>query len=151
MVQSILFVCLGNICRSPSAEGVLRTMAEARGLPLEIDSAGTDAFHVGEQPYAPMQQVARRRGYDLSGQRARRFTPNDFDRFDLILAMDEANFAHLERARPAEGGAAIGLLMDYAPGAGTQEVPDPYYTRDFEGTLDLIEAAAEGLLAQLAE
>ena len=151
MVQSILFVCLGNICRSPSAEGVLRAMAEARGLALEIDSAGTDAFHVGEQPYPPMQRVARTRGYDLSGQRARRFTPDDFDRFDLILAKDEANFAHLERARPENSRAGLGLFMDYAPGAGTHEVPDPYYTRDFEGTLDLIEAAAEGLLAQLAE
>ncbi|WGW03673.1 low molecular weight protein-tyrosine-phosphatase [Tropicibacter oceani] len=149
MTKAILFVCLGNICRSPSAEGVVRQMAQAQGLDLRLDSAGTGDWHAGEPPYAPMQRAAAARGFDLSQQRARMVTPDDFDRFDLILAMDPDNLRHLQQMRPAQGGAQLRLFTDYAPHKGTDVVPDPYYTRDFDGTLDLIETCAKGLLAQL--
>jgi protein-tyrosine phosphatase len=151
MAQSILFVCLGNICRSPSAEGVLRRMAEARGIALEIDSAGTGDWHVGEPPYGPMQDAAKARGYDLSPLRARQVQRADFERYDLILAMDDKNFAHLRRMQPEGARATLRLFTDYAPATGATEVPDPYYTRDFDGALDLIETAARGLLDQLSE
>lgn len=151
MAQTILFVCLGNICRSPSAEGVLRAMAAERGQTLEIDSAGTGDWHVGDPPYGPMQRAAQARGYDLSSLRARQVSPADFGRFDLILAMDESNLANLEAIRPEDARAELRLFTDYAPKAGAIEVPDPYYTRDFDGALDLIEIAARGLLDQLGE
>ncbi|MBE9639893.1 low molecular weight protein-tyrosine-phosphatase [Salipiger mangrovisoli] len=149
MTYRILFVCLGNICRSPSAEGVLRAKAEQRGLPLEIDSAGTGDWHVGEPPYGPMQRAAKARGYDLSGLRARQVSPEDFHHFDLIVGMDGANMSNLLALRPDGSKAALALFTDYAPEIGASEVPDPYYTRDFDGTLDLVELAAEGLLARL--
>ncbi|WP_300435920.1 low molecular weight protein-tyrosine-phosphatase [uncultured Mameliella sp.] len=149
MSHRILFVCLGNICRSPSAEAVVRTRAEARGMALELDSAGTGRWHIGEPPYAAMQQAARLRGYDLSALRARQVTPRDFSRFDLIVAMDGQNLQDLRDMAPVTGGAELCLMTDYAPSLGTDEVPDPYYTGDFEGTLDLIERCAEGLLDQL--
>ncbi|WP_136440794.1 low molecular weight protein-tyrosine-phosphatase [Pacificoceanicola onchidii] len=148
MSKRILFVCLGNICRSPSAEGVVRDMAAKRGIELTLDSAATGAWHVGDAPYGPMQQAAKARGYDLSGQRARQVSPADFGRFDLIVAMDGSNLKDLQALRP-EGGAPLTLFTDYAPETGTREVPDPYYTRDFDGTLDVIEACAKGLLDQL--
>ena len=138
----ILFVCLGNICRSPAAEGVVR----ARAPGLVLDSCGTGGWHVGEAPYGPMQAAARRRGYDLSALRARQFGPEDFTRFDLILCMDGANLREVEAQRPAGQATPVRLFTDYAPEAGTDAVPDPYYTRDFDGALDLIEACAEGLL-----
>ncbi|MFW2543875.1 low molecular weight protein-tyrosine-phosphatase [Primorskyibacter sp. 2E107] len=149
MSNRILFVCLGNICRSPSAEAVVRQMAAARGLDLSLDSAGTGPWHVGEPPYAPMQRAARARGYDLSAQRARMVSAEDFGRFDLIVAMDPDNLRDLEQMRPAAGGAALALFAGYAPNIGTDTVPDPYYTRDFGGTLDIVEACAAGLLDQL--
>ncbi|WP_417719606.1 low molecular weight protein-tyrosine-phosphatase [Salipiger sp.] len=149
MTHRILFVCLGNICRSPSAEGVLRAMAEARGLDLSIDSAGTGDWHVGEPPYGPMQAAASARGYDLSTLRARQVAVEDFARFDLILGMDDANMAALERLRPAEGTARLARFTDLAPDTGATEVPDPYYTRDFDGTLDLVETLSRALLDQL--
>ncbi|WP_425100106.1 low molecular weight protein-tyrosine-phosphatase [Tropicibacter sp. S64] len=149
MAQSILFVCLGNICRSPSAEGVVRQMAAARGLELTLDSAGTGPWHVGEPPYAPMQTAAKARGYDLSAQRARRVTPADFSRFDRIVAMDSGNLADLRRMQPKGSRAALELFTDFAPDLGIAGVPDPYYTRDFDGTLDVVETCAAGLLDQL--
>ena len=151
MTQRILFVCLGNICRSPSAEGVLRHMAEKRGLDLQIDSAGTGDWHVGEPPYGPMQAAARARGYDLSTLRARQVSASDFSRFDLLLGMDASNMSGLARLRPSSGGADLKLFTDYAAQTGATEVPDPYYTRDFDGTLDLIETAAQGLLEQISD
>ena len=147
-MQRILFVCLGNICRSPSAEAVVRAKAEARGLTLVIDSAGTGDWHLGKPPYGPMQAAAQPRGYDLSGLRARQVGPADFDRFDLIVAMDGDNLRALNAMRPAQGGAAVRLMTDFAPGGGADHVPDPYFTRDFDGALDLIEACADGLLDQ---
>jgi protein-tyrosine phosphatase len=150
MTHRILFVCLGNICRSPSAEGVVQQMADARGLDVSLDSAGTGAWHTGEPPYGPMQAAARARGYDLSSLRARQVTQADFTGFDLIVAMDQDNLRDLKSVRPAGATAQLVLFLDYAPGAGTRDVPDPYYTRDFDGTLDLVETAARGLLDQLA-
>ncbi|MGR3823673.1 MAG: low molecular weight protein-tyrosine-phosphatase [Salipiger marinus] len=151
MTHRILLVYLGNICRSPSAEAVVRALAAERGLDLQLDSAGTGDWHAGEPPYGPMQRAARARGYDLSALRARQVTAEDFRRFDLILAMDRANLADLRALRPGDATAALRLFTETAPGAaGGADVPDPYFTRDFEGALDLIETAARGLLDQLS-
>ncbi len=150
MTQRILFVCLGNICRSPTAEGVFRHMAGAAGLEVSVDSAGTSDWHVGDPPYGPAQAAARARGIDLSGMRARQFTAADFDDFDLIIAMDADNLANIERLRPAGNSTPARLFTDFAPHAGADHVPDPYYTRDFDGTLDLIEEASRGLIAHLS-
>ncbi|MEI4231970.1 low molecular weight protein-tyrosine-phosphatase [Roseovarius sp. D22-M7] len=145
MTHRILFVCLGNICRSPSAEGVFRTLVPA----ATTDSAGTGDWHVGDPPYGPMQDAASARGYDLSDLRARRITARDFDRFDLIVAMDAANLRAIEAVRPAGAATPVRLFTDYAPDRGMDHVPDPYMTRDFDGTLDLIEDCARGLAARL--
>ncbi|WP_407495398.1 low molecular weight protein-tyrosine-phosphatase [Pseudooceanicola sp. MF1-13] len=141
----ILFVCLGNICRSPAAEGVVRAMDPT----LTLDSCGTGGWHVGEAPYGPMQQAAMARGYDLSDLRARQFTPKDFARFDLILCMDGQNLEDVEAQRPNGAKTPVRLFTDYAPQLGADKVPDPYYTRDFDGALDLIESCAKGLLKSL--
>ncbi|MEC3862597.1 low molecular weight protein-tyrosine-phosphatase [Mesobacterium sp. TK19101] len=148
MTHRILFVCLGNICRSPSAEAVVRKLAQDRGVALELDSAGTGDWHVGNPPYGPMQEAAAKRGYDLSTLRARQVSVADFGKFDLILAMDGQNLSDLRRMAPPNG-AELRLMTDYAPHTGADHVPDPYYTRDFDGALDLIETAANGLLDQL--
>lgn len=151
----ILFVCMGNICRSPSAEGVFRKLASERlpGVDLEIDSAGTHGYHIGSPPDRRSIQAAARRGIDLSPLRARTVTPDDFERFDLILAMDRDNLALLEQRAPATHRGRIRLMMEFAPGAGTREVPDPYYggANGFEEVLDLLEEAAEGLLQSIGE
>ena len=151
----ILFVCMGNICRSPSAEGVCRKLVSER-LPdatLEIDSAGTHDYHTGSPPDRRSVQAASRRGIDLSGLRARTVTHEDFERFDLILAMDRENLALLEQRAPERHRGRIRLMMDFAPAAGSREVPDPYYgsANGFEEVLDLLEEAAEGLLQSIAE
>ncbi|MBW6418378.1 low molecular weight protein-tyrosine-phosphatase [Celeribacter sp. PS-C1] len=148
-MHKILFVCLGNICRSPSAEAVFVAKAEAARLPVSADSAGTGDWHVGEAPYGPMQAAARLRDYDLSPLRARQFTAADFTSFDLIVAMDEANLHDIERLRPAGSDTPVVLMMSYAAEAGVKAVPDPYYTRDFDEALDLIEVAADGLIMRL--
>ncbi|MCB1332236.1 MAG: low molecular weight phosphotyrosine protein phosphatase [Roseivivax sp.] len=150
MTHRILFVCLGNICRSPTAEGVLRQMARERGIAVTIDSAGTGDWHVGKPPYGPMQAAAATRGYDLSGLRARQVSRGDFDRFDLILAMDTENMAALQALCPAARAGQLRLFTDFAPDSGMDHVPDPYFTRDFEGALTLIEAASRGLLDHLS-
>ncbi|PRY79581.1 protein-tyrosine phosphatase [Yoonia maritima] len=133
----VLFVCLGNICRSPAAEGVVRAMAPH----LTLDSAGTGGWHVGDPPYGPMQEAAGQRGYDLSPLRARQFTAEDFDAFDLIVAMDRQNRADIERLRPSGNDTPVRLMA-------AQDVPDPYYTRDFDGCLDIIEDAARIMLRE---
>lgn len=143
----ILFLCLGNICRSPAAEAALRAQAPQ----LEIDSAGTSDWHIGDPPYGPMVAAGEARGYDLTPLRARQLTPADFDTFDLILCMDASNLERAEALRPKGGKAMLQLYLDYAPQTGLTDLPDPYYTRDFEQAFDLIEAATAGLLAQLAE
>jgi protein-tyrosine phosphatase len=149
----VLFVCLGNICRSPTAEGVLRRLAaqEAPGLRLEIDSAGTADYHSGGAPDSRSQRAALRRGIDISGLRARQVSKNDFAHFDLILAMDRNNLNELQAMRPGNSRATLQLFLDYAPELNSREVPDPYY-RDagaFEEVLDLTTAASRGLLAAL--
>ncbi len=141
MTTRILFVCLGNICRSPAAQGVFRTLMPAAAT----DSAGTSDWHVGEPPYGPMQAAAAARGYDISDLRARQFMARDFDRFDLILGMDPDNIDRIERLRPPGSQTPVRLFTEFAPETGATEVPDPYYTRDFDGALDLIERAAKGL------
>jgi low molecular weight protein-tyrosine phosphatase len=152
-VRRVLFVCLGNICRSPTAEGVFRHLLrqEAPKLQVEIDSAGTADYHIGEPPDLRSQRAAMRRGIDLGGLRARQVIPADFARFDLILAMDRANLLELEAMRPKNSRARVRLFLEYAPELGRLEVPDPYY-RDasgFEEVLDFSAAASRGLLADL--
>jgi protein-tyrosine phosphatase len=149
----ILFVCLGNICRSPTAEGVLRALAqrEAPDLALEVDSAGTAGYHVGEPPDPRTRQAAARRGYDLGTLRARIVEPGDFERFDLILAMDRENLRVLRRRAPPHTHERLRLFLEFAPDAAPGDVPDPYYggPNGFEEVLDLVEAASRGLLAHL--
>lgn len=153
-MPSVLFVCLGNICRSPTAEGVLRAIAarESPGVKLHIDSAGTADYHVGEPPDRRTVAAARRRGYDLAGLRARQVQSEDFTRFDFVLAMDRTNLAELESRRTKGATAQLALFLEFAPEAQVLDVPDPYYggVEDFELVLDLCESAARGLLARLA-
>ncbi|WP_171125907.1 MULTISPECIES: low molecular weight protein-tyrosine-phosphatase [unclassified Ruegeria] len=141
MSHRILFVSLGNICRSPAAEGVFR----ARAPHHSSDSAGTAGWHVGNPPYGPMQEAALARGIALSNLRARQFAAEDFRRFDLIIGMDANNIADIEDLRPEGNDTPVRLLTDFAHHLGADHVPDPYYTRDFDGALDLIEAAVDGL------
>lgn len=150
MTRSILFVCLGNICRSPTAEGVLVRLAAEAGLDLEIDSAGTGNWHAGEPPCPGMVRAAAGAGYDISGLRARQLTRADFARFDLMIAMDAQNLADIARARPEGARARARLFTDFAPETGATEVPDAYYTEDYQGALDLIETCAAGLVAELS-
>lgn len=142
--MKVLFVCLGNICRSPSAEGVFRNMTQH-----ETDSAGTAGWHVGKPPYGPMQEAAARRGYDFSDLRARQFSKSDFAEFDLIIGMDASNLDDIEALRPQGNDTPVRCFTDFAPATGMTEVPDPYYTRDFDGALDLIELCSAGLKAEI--
>ncbi|MGM9485445.1 low molecular weight protein-tyrosine-phosphatase [Roseateles sp. NT4] len=151
MTRRILFFCMGNICRSPTAEGVMRARLKAAGLDIEVDSAGTHGYHVGAPPDERSQEHALKRGYDLSALRARKLLAEDFTRFDLVLAMDDDNLANAERLCPPSQRHRLKLLMDYAPQAGKHHVPDPYYGGEagFEEVLDLVEAACDGLIASL--
>ena len=150
MSARILFVCLGNICRSPTAEAVTRVLASRVGLEVEVDSAGTGAWHIGEAPCPGMIRVAEAQGYDISGLRARQITSGDFDRFDLIVAMDRDNLDDIADVRPKGARSEIRLFTHFAPETGVRDVPDAYYTRDYHGALALIEACAAGLVADLA-
>lgn len=153
--RKILFVCLGNICRSPTAEGVFRHLlaAEARDLGIEVDSAGTGDYHLGEPPDPRSQQAAKRRGIDLSGLSARQVSPRDFDDFDLILAMDRQNLRDLEAMKPAGSRAEVRLFLEYAGVPGISEVPDPYMgdANGFERVLDLVTAGSQRLIARLRQ
>ena len=152
-VTRVLFVCTGNICRSPTAEGVFRAFVERAGLAdrIAVDSAGTHGYHIGEPPDARAIAHARRRGYDLSELRARRVAPPDFEHFDLILACDRGHHGLLRRLADKAQHARIAMFLDYAPELGLQEIPDPYYgdPRDFEHVLDIVERASQGLLTAL--
>ncbi len=152
--SSVLFVCLGNICRSPTAEGVFRTLVAVEGLSdrIRIDSAGTHAYHTGESPDVRAQAAARDRGIDLSVQTARQVNVEDFTDFDYILAMDKENLYHLEAFRPPNSQARVGLFLDYAQGHEGQSVPDPYFgaKNGFAHVLDLVEIAGRGLLEEIA-
>ncbi len=149
----VLFVCMGNICRSPTAEGVFEALVRRAGLEghIEIDSAGTHDYHIGKPPDPRAQEAALRRGIDLSGLRARRARPEDFLEFDYILAMDESNYADLRELCIPDYEGRLRLFLDFAPESGVREVPDPYYggRQGFEQVLDLIELAAAGLLADI--
>jgi len=149
--RRILFFCMGNICRSPTAEGVMRAKLAAAGIDVEVDSAGTHGYHVGAPPDERSQEHAGKRGYDLSALRARKLEARDFERFDLVLAMDADNLDHAQRLCPPAQRHRLKLLMDYAPQAGNPHVPDPYYggAAGFDEVLDLVEAACDGLVASL--
>jgi len=148
----ILFVCMGNICRSPLAEAAFRAVAADLGLDVEVDSAGTGGWHAGGAPDPRAQAEARRHGIDISGYRARQVVPEDFRRFTHILALDADNLADLRAIAPADATASIGLLLDHAEGRTGDSVIDPYYgNRDgFEQTWHDVSAAAKGLGQELA-
>jgi len=152
---SVLFVCMGNICRSPTAESVFRDYARRAGLldALRIESAGIGDWHVGEAPDKRAILHARRRGYELDALRARQVTREDFARFDFMLAMDRRNLRDLEALRPADYRGYLGLLLDFAPHLGLREVPDPYYggAEGFEAVLELTERACAALLAHIRD
>ena len=150
----VLFVCMGNICRSPTAEGVFRHQVERAGLShlIVADSAGTLDYHAGHPPDRRSQAAAARRGYNLSALRARQVTAEDFEMFDFLLAMDRDNLAHLHRLSPAaQHRAKARLFLEFATKSGVQEVPDPYYggADGFERVLDLTEDASHGLLTHI--
>lgn len=149
---SVLFVCLGNICRSPSAEGLFRHVVESAGLAdkVRIDSCGTGDWHVGRAPDARARAAAAKRGVDIGGLRARQFQESDLAEFDYVLVMDHQNLADVQRIRTRVGGTQPELFLSYGHSI-YDEVPDPYYGGDqgFETVLDLIQEASEGLLLQL--
>lgn len=146
----VLFCCMGNICRSPTAQGVFTKLVIEEGLShlIEIDSAGTHAYHVGEPPDPRARETAQRRGIDLSRQRARRALAEDFEQFDYVLAMDEDNHRALSALCPPGLEERLKLFMNYAPHLEILEVPDPYYggTNGFEAVFDMVDEAARGLL-----
>ncbi|MGH8250410.1 MAG: low molecular weight protein-tyrosine-phosphatase, partial [Steroidobacteraceae bacterium] len=141
-MRRVLFVCLGNICRSPTAEAVFRDLLrrEAAGLDIEVDSAGTHGYHVGSPPDQRAIEAARRRGIDMSKLRARVVEEGDFERFDLVLAMDEQNYRRLRKFAPPQHAERVRLFLDYAPQLKRRDVPDPYYggPTGFEEVLDLV-------------
>ena len=149
-MASVLFVCLGNICRSPTAEGVFRVKAEQAGAQITIDSAGTADWHVGKAPDPRSQAAAAKAGYPISDLRARQVTPDDFGRFDYILAMDSSNMDNLLAMQPKNSQAVVKLFLEFSDQAVT-DVPDPYYggADGFETVISLVEDACDGLLEHL--
>jgi protein-tyrosine phosphatase len=152
MTTAVLFVCMGNICRSPLAEAAFRIEAERLGLRLEVDSAGTGAWHAGDPPDRRAQAVAARHGADIGGQRARQVTAEDFDRFDHIVALDGENLAHLRAMRPERARAALSLLLDHVPGREGEAVADPYYggSSHFDVAWKDVTEGARGLARAIA-
>lgn len=152
-IVNVLFVCTGNICRSPAAEGVFRALVDQRGLAdrIGVDSAGTGSWHVGEPPDERMQETALRRGVDLSAQRARQVHRDDFGAFDVIAAMDRGHLRELAQICPPDQGHRLTLFLEKVPDAGTHDVPDPYYgaADGFEAVMDLVERGAAALLAEI--
>ncbi len=151
----VLFVCLGNICRSPTAEGLFRDLVRRHGLDdrIAIDSAGTGAWHVGSAPDKRAQAAALRRGIDISGLRARQARREDFERFDYVIAMDRENHRDLRHLCPPGREDRLHLFLDFAPDTGTRDVPDPYYggRQGFEHVHDLVERASAGLLDRIRQ
>jgi len=148
---NVLFVCLGNICRSPTAEGVFRDLVQREGLSDKIrtDSAGTHAYHIGEPPDGRAQAEAKRRGIDISGLRGRQARAKDFKDFDYVLAMDRSNHQNLLSICPLDMEERLSMFLDFAPDVERREVPDPYYEGGFDSVYDMIEQAAQGLLADI--
>ncbi len=159
MKLKVVFVCLGNICRSPTAHGVFQSMVEAEGLQhaIMVDSAGTAAWHSGEEPHERTRARAARRGYNLNDLRGRQFIASDFQKFDYILAMDKSNLQRLESMRPDNYEGHLGLFLDFLSEEGARderhggEMPDPYHEGDeaFDYVIDLVEDASEGLMAAM--
>jgi protein-tyrosine phosphatase len=150
-VESVLFVCMGNICRSPSAEAVFKHKMKAKGLVLKVDSAGTLGAHAKQKPDHRAQKAGVARGYSFDGIKARKVTVQDFNDFDLILAMDNDNMEELKKVAPTAMQDKIHLMLDFAAGHEEEQVPDPYYggARGFDYVLDLVEAASDGLLEKI--
>lgn len=152
-MKKVLFVCLGNICRSPTAEGVFRDLIQKQGVDswIHVDSAGTSNWHPGKAPDPRTVRAAHQRGYDLSMLRARQVNAHDFEQFDYILAMDQANLEELKQQCPSHFSGHLGLFLDFASASNLPEVPDPYYggSDGFDLVLDLIEDASQGLLNHL--
>ncbi len=158
---SVLFVCMGNICRSPTAEGVFRHTVKQQNLldSIHIDSAGTHAYHIGEQPDSRSQKTAQSKGIDLSTQTARKAISEDFDNFNYIIAMDQSNYENLKDLRGDLGNkvnkqkASLHLLMEFTSAWENTEVPDPYYGGDngFEQVFDMVQSASEGLLEHIVK
>ncbi len=148
---SVLFVCLGNICRSPTAEGVFRSMVETEGLSnrIRIDSAGTAAYHIGEPPDRRAMMEAKNRGIDIGGLRGRQAKAADFEHFDYVLAMDSENYSNLVAICPSGHEDKLSLFLDFAPALGRQNVPDPYYEGGFGSVYEMIETAAAALLEEI--
>jgi protein-tyrosine phosphatase len=144
-MKKVLFICTGNICRSPTAEGVLRHLAEKMNVAIQVESAGTHDYHVGDPPDARAQQHAQSRGYNLSAQRARQLRRRDFDEFDLLVAMDRGHLEIMQRHCPPQHQGKLRMLV------GGHDVPDPYYggPEGFEQVLDMVEAACLGLLSEI--
>jgi protein-tyrosine phosphatase len=155
MTIKVLFVCLGNICRSPTAHGVFEQMVADKRMSdvISVDSAGTGDWHIGQPPDARSVQTALKRGYDLSYLRARQISAQDFSRFDYILAMDRANLSDLQSLQPAHFSGHVALFLDYAGNQPLREVPDPYYGEGegFERVLQLVEQASAGLLQHIIQ
>jgi len=151
-IKSVLFVCMGNICRSPSAEAVFRHKMQAQGLTLKVDSAGTLGAHAKEKPDHRAQKAGIARGYSFDGIKARKVTVQDFTDFDLILAMDHDNIEELKKVAPAATQNKIHLMLDFATEHEEEQVPDPYYggAKGFDYVLDLVEAGSDGLLEKMS-
>jgi protein-tyrosine phosphatase len=145
--MKILFVCLGNICRSPAAEGVFRALAEESGLAVHVDSAGTGAWHAGEPPDQRMRQAAQRHGYALEGA-ARQVRADDFDGFDVVVAMDRSNYGELKQMRPAGSSARLVLFRDFDPDGHGTDTPDPYYggPEGFDEVVRIVERTGQAML-----
>jgi len=154
-MRSILFVCTANICRSPTAEGVLKRLLANQGLEklVTVESAGTHDYHAGKPPFPSAVEAAKRRGYDITGSISRRVAPGDFDQYDMILAMDRLNLANLRAVAPTRSKQKIELLTEYGDKYHGQEIPDPYggTEKQFETAFDMIEDACAGLVELLKQ
>lgn len=148
----VLFVCMGNICRSPTAHGIFQQLVDEQGLgdSIQVDSAGTHSYHIGNPPDSRSQATARERGVDLSGLRARRFVSDDFQEFDYVIGMDQDNVAYMQSKRPDDAGSEAQLMLRYSNQYTRPDVPDPYFGNDgFDLVFDMIDDASRGLLRHI--